>query len=170
MLADKDVVLGSIWNGRLQAIADKGAPVAIEWNQHMLQVQGYGIFKDAPEPEGRRSSSSITRCSPRRNSACGKELNYGPINTKTFALLTAAEIANLPGSPENNASAAFCRTSLVGREPRQGQLDMVEMDPVVAERGRAAAMVAEMAPQGRSRAARRAECQRRAAARSSCVD
>ena len=47
MLADKEVVLGSIWNGRLQAIADKGAPVAIEWNQHMLQIQSYGIFKDA---------------------------------------------------------------------------------------------------------------------------
>ena len=47
MLADREVVLGSIWNGRLQAVADKGAPLAIEWNQHMLQVQAYGIFKDA---------------------------------------------------------------------------------------------------------------------------
>jgi putative spermidine/putrescine transport system substrate-binding protein len=47
MLADKDAVLGSIWNGRLQAIADKGAPVAIEWNEHMLALQGCGIFKDA---------------------------------------------------------------------------------------------------------------------------
>jgi ABC-type Fe3+ transport system substrate-binding protein len=42
-----DVVLGSIWNGRLQAIADKGAPVAIDWTQHMLSIQAYGIFKDA---------------------------------------------------------------------------------------------------------------------------
>src|SRR5271170_6624737 len=48
MMADKDVVLGSIWNGRLQAIAQKGAPLAIEWNQHMLQIQGYGIFKAGP--------------------------------------------------------------------------------------------------------------------------
>ena len=30
-----------------------------------------------------------------------KELNYGPTNTKTFALLTPEEIANLPGSPDN---------------------------------------------------------------------
>ena len=52
MLADKEVVLGSIWNGRLQAVADKGAPVAIEWNQHMLQIQAYGMFKDAQEQEG----------------------------------------------------------------------------------------------------------------------
>lgn len=47
MLADRDIVLGSIWNGRLQAIADKGAPVAIDWTQHMLSIQAYGIFKDA---------------------------------------------------------------------------------------------------------------------------
>ncbi|HWM79020.1 MAG TPA: extracellular solute-binding protein, partial [Methylomirabilota bacterium] len=39
MLADKEVVLGSIWNGRLQAVADKGAPLAIEWNEAMLQTQ-----------------------------------------------------------------------------------------------------------------------------------
>jgi putative spermidine/putrescine transport system substrate-binding protein len=47
MLADQNVVLGSIWNGRLQAIADKGAPVAIDWTQHMLSIQAYGIFRDA---------------------------------------------------------------------------------------------------------------------------
>jgi len=37
MLADKEVVLGSIWNGRLQSVAEKGAPLAIEWNEAMLQ-------------------------------------------------------------------------------------------------------------------------------------
>jgi spermidine/putrescine ABC transporter ATP-binding subunit len=34
----------------------------------------------------------------------------------------------------------------VVKQPREGQFDMVEMDPVVAERSRAAAMVAELAP------------------------
>src|SRR5262245_31042570 len=38
MLADKEDVLGSIWNGRLQAIADKAAPVAIEWRGATLKV------------------------------------------------------------------------------------------------------------------------------------
>ena len=48
MLADRDVVLGSIWNGRLHAIAAQGAPVAIDWTQNMLQISSYGIFKNAP--------------------------------------------------------------------------------------------------------------------------
>ena len=45
--ADQDVVLGSIWNGRLQGIADKGAPIADRsWNQNMLAViEAIGIFK-----------------------------------------------------------------------------------------------------------------------------
>ena len=69
MLADQDVVLGSIWNGRLQAIADKGAPVAIEWNQHMLQVQSYGIFKDAKNLKNAQLFVDYAM-RPRRNSAC----------------------------------------------------------------------------------------------------
>jgi putative spermidine/putrescine transport system substrate-binding protein len=39
MLVDKELVLGSSWNGRLQAVADKGAPLAIEWNEAALQTQ-----------------------------------------------------------------------------------------------------------------------------------
>ena len=100
MLADREVVLGSIWNGRLQAVADKGAPLAIEWNQHMLQVQAYGIFKDA---KNKREAQLLVDYSmdPKANVGLGKELNYGPINRKSFDLLPADIIAKLPGSPEN---------------------------------------------------------------------
>jgi putative spermidine/putrescine transport system substrate-binding protein len=100
MMADKDVVLGSIWNGRLQAIAQKGAPLAIEWNQHMLQIQAYGIFKAGPNPKAAQLFVDYSM-SPRPNSGMGLELNYGPINRKSFALLPAASLPNLPGSPEN---------------------------------------------------------------------
>jgi len=100
MMADKDVVLGSIWNGRLQAIAAKGAPLAIEWNQHMLQIQAYGIFKDGPNPKAAQLYVDYAM-SPKPNSGPGFELNYGPINRKSFDLLPAAMVANLPGSPEN---------------------------------------------------------------------
>jgi putative spermidine/putrescine transport system substrate-binding protein len=100
MLADRDVVLGSIWNGRLQAIADKGAPVAVDWNQNMLQVQAYGIFKDA---QNMKEAQLYVDYAMQAKAQVGmpKELNYGPTNTKVFGLLTPAQIANLPGSPEN---------------------------------------------------------------------
>ena len=100
MLADQDVVLGSIWNGRLQAIADKGAPVAIEWNQNMLSIQGYAVFKEA---KNLKNAQLYVDYAMQAKAQVGmpKELNYGPTNTKVFDLLTAAEIANLPGNPEN---------------------------------------------------------------------
>ena len=99
MLADKEVVLGSIWNGRLQAIADKGAPVAIEWNQHMLQIQSYGIFKDAKNKKEAQMLVDYS-LSPKAQIGVAKELTYGPVNQKTFGLLPADLVARLPGSPE----------------------------------------------------------------------
>jgi putative spermidine/putrescine transport system substrate-binding protein len=99
MLADGDVVLGSIWNGRLQAIADKGAPVAIEWNQHMLSIQGYGIFKDAKNLRAAQLFVDYAM-NPKAVVGLGKELNYGPTNRKSFDMLSADVVAKLPGSQE----------------------------------------------------------------------
>jgi putative spermidine/putrescine transport system substrate-binding protein len=99
MLADKDAVLGSIWNGRLQAIADKGAPVAIEWNQHMLALQGYGIFKDAKNMKEAQLLIDYAM-QPKAQLGLPKELAYGPTNRKTFDMLPPERVAMLPGSPE----------------------------------------------------------------------
>jgi putative spermidine/putrescine transport system substrate-binding protein len=100
MLADRDVVLGSIWNGRLQAIADKGAPVAIDWTQHMLSIQAYSIFQDA---KNLKNAQLYVDYAMQAKAQVGmpKELNYGPTNIKAFDMLTVAQKANLPGSPEN---------------------------------------------------------------------
>jgi putative spermidine/putrescine transport system substrate-binding protein len=99
MLAEKEVVLGSIWNGRLQAVADKGAPVAIEWNQHMVQLQGYGIFKTAKNMKEAQLFVDYA-LNPKAQLGLPKELAYGPTNRKTFDMLPAERIAMLPGSPE----------------------------------------------------------------------
>ena len=99
MLADREVVLGSIWNGRLQAIADKGAPVAIEWNQHMLSLQGYGIFKDAKNAKAAQLFVDFAMTA-KAQLGLGKELNYGPTNRKCFDMLPTEAVAKLPGSQE----------------------------------------------------------------------
>lgn len=99
MLADKEVVLGSIWNGRLNAIAEKGAPVAIEWNQHMLQIQALGIFKDAKNMKEAQLFVDYS-LSSKAQLGLAKELVYGPTNRKSFDVLPADLVARLPGSPE----------------------------------------------------------------------
>jgi putative spermidine/putrescine transport system substrate-binding protein len=99
MLADKEVVAGSIWNGRIQAVIDKGAPLAIEWNQNMLQVQGLAVFKDAKNFEGAQLLIDYS-FQPEAQLGFARELNYGPVNRKSYDLLPP-ELANrLPGGPK----------------------------------------------------------------------
>src|SRR5262249_26093979 len=77
MLADKEVVLGSIWNGRLQAIADKGAPVAIDWNEAALQVQFWGVMKGAKNADNAQTFIDFA-CQPQRQAALTDYIPYRP--------------------------------------------------------------------------------------------
>jgi putative spermidine/putrescine transport system substrate-binding protein len=99
MMADKEVVLGSIWNGRLQAVADKGAPLAIEWNENMIQLQVYGIFKDAKNLENAQKFVDFASNAEGQAGFAGP-LVYGPVNRKSFGMLPADLVAKLPGGPQ----------------------------------------------------------------------
>jgi len=100
MLADKEVVLGSIWNGRLQAIADKGAPVAIEWNEAALQVQFWGPLKGAKNAENAQRFIDFA-CQPQMQAALAGFIPYGPSNRQAFKHIPADVAARLPSSPDH---------------------------------------------------------------------
>jgi len=104
MLADKEVVLGSIWNGRLQAIADKGAPVAIEWNEAALQVQFWGIMKGAKNAENAQRFIEFA-CQPQIQAAHAGFIPYGPTNRQAFKHIKADVAARLPSAPEQKQKA-----------------------------------------------------------------
>ena len=106
MLSDKEVVLGSIWSGRAQAAIDKGAPLAIEWAENMIQVQAYGIFKDAKNFEnGLRFIDFAAQ--PERQAIYGEALRYGPANNKAYALIPKDVVDNLPGGPKYRDNAFY---------------------------------------------------------------
>jgi putative spermidine/putrescine transport system substrate-binding protein len=104
MLADKEVVLGSIWNGRLQAIADKGAPVAIEWNEAALQVQFWGIMKGARNLENAQRFIEFA-CQPQIQASHASLIPYGPTNRQAFKHIKGDLAARLPSSPEHKPKA-----------------------------------------------------------------
>jgi putative spermidine/putrescine transport system substrate-binding protein len=104
MLADKEVVLGSIWNGRLQAIADKGAPVAIEWNEAALQVQFWGVMKGARNADNAQRFVDFA-CQPQIQAAHAGLIPYGPTNRQAFKHIKADAATRLPSSPEHKAKA-----------------------------------------------------------------
>jgi putative spermidine/putrescine transport system substrate-binding protein len=104
MLADKEVVLGSIWNGRLQAVADKGAPLAIEWNEAMLQSQYWAVMKGAKNAENAQRFIDFA-CQPEIQAGVAKAIPYGPTNLKAFKGIPGDLAARLPSSPENRQKA-----------------------------------------------------------------
>jgi putative spermidine/putrescine transport system substrate-binding protein len=104
MLADKEVVLGSIWNGRLQAIADKGAPLAIEWNEAALQVQFWAVMKGAKNADNAQRFVDFA-CQPQIQAALTDHIPYGPTNRQAFKHIKAEAAARLPSSPEHKQRA-----------------------------------------------------------------
>ena len=99
MLADKEVVLGSIWNGRLQAVADKGAPLAIEWNEASLQSQYWGVLKGARHAEDAQRFVDFA-CQPELQANLAKLIPYGPTNRQAFKSIpadVAAKVARVAG-------------------------------------------------------------------------
>lgn len=106
MLADKEVVAGAIWNGRLQTVIDKGSPLAMDWNQNMIMVQAYSVLKDAPNREnGQRFIDFASQAGPQAEYS--QKLNYGPANARAFDLMPKAVVAALPGGPDFRARGFY---------------------------------------------------------------
>ncbi len=49
LLVDKEVVLGTAWNGRYYSVIEKGAPIHIEWNQGSIKESAFVIPKGAKD-------------------------------------------------------------------------------------------------------------------------
>lgn len=106
MLSDREVVLGSIWNGRLQTLIDRNAPLAYTWSEHMIQVQALGIFKDAANRDGAQKLVDFMM-QPQVQAGYAKELIYGPTNERAFALLTEGERARMPGGERSRQTGFY---------------------------------------------------------------
>lgn len=100
MLSDKEVVLGSIWNGRLQTIIDKGAPLGFDWNENMIQVQALGVFKGSPNAANAQRLIDFMM-QPQVQAKYSTDLQYGPTNRKAFDGLPAEQVARMPGAPHS---------------------------------------------------------------------
>lgn len=98
LMTDREVVLGGLWSGRVQTVIDKGAPLAIEWNQNMIQVQAYGVAKTARNPAG---AQLFVDFASQADAQVGyaRDLRYGPSNARAYGLLPPDLLQSLPGGP-----------------------------------------------------------------------
>ena len=51
LLVDKEVVMASAWNGRIEKVIREGAPIKIVWNGGALQGDSWVIPKGAPNKD-----------------------------------------------------------------------------------------------------------------------
>ncbi|VFR27742.1 ABC transporter, periplasmic spermidine putrescine-binding protein PotD (TC 3.A.1.11.1) [plant metagenome] len=104
LLERKEAVLGAVWNGRAQALIDKGAPLAIEWNQAKQQVQYWGVVKGSPNQANAQRFIDFA-LQPKVQGELTRHIAYGPTNTKAFEHVRPEDLAKLPSSPEHFAAS-----------------------------------------------------------------
>ena len=104
LFSDQQVVLGAVWNGRLQTLIDGGAPLAIEWNQAQRLNQGFSILKGAPNVENAQRLIDYSM-QPAVLAKFAQMSGYGPLNLKAYDHLEAKIAANLPTSSEHLKSS-----------------------------------------------------------------
>lgn len=104
LLERKEAVLGGLWNGRAQALIDKGAPLAIEWNEAKQQVQYLGVTKNAPNAANAQRFIDFA-LQPKVQAEVTRFIAYGPTNTKAFKYVRAEDLPKLPSNPEYYAKS-----------------------------------------------------------------
>ncbi len=100
LLERKEAVLGAIWSGRAQDLIDKGAPLAIEWNQARREVQGFAVLKGAPNAENAQKYVDFAM-QPKVQAEIAKYIAYGPTNREAMQYVAKENAQKLPSEPEH---------------------------------------------------------------------
>ncbi|AZO54368.1 ABC transporter substrate-binding protein [Mesorhizobium sp. M8A.F.Ca.ET.208.01.1.1] len=98
-LVSGEVDMAASYNGRIISAKKQGAPLALSWDQALLQYDYWVVLKDAPNKENAfKFLAYISQAKPQ--AAFSTEIPYGPINSDAFALLSKDLVEALPGAPE----------------------------------------------------------------------
>ncbi len=95
LLADKEVVMASAWNGRVEVVKREGKPIDIVWNGAALQGDSWCIPKGTPNKE-LAMLFVAWQALPDVNWRTSKYISYGPINKKSFDKVAPIYKGSLP--------------------------------------------------------------------------
>lgn len=98
-LAQSEVVLTTIWNGRAQGLIDEGAPVAISWNGAMRRSNAWMIPAASEKQEAAHRFLDFAS-NPERQAEFAKLTGYGPTNEDAYEFIDEETSAKLPSNPE----------------------------------------------------------------------
>ncbi|RJT26704.1 extracellular solute-binding protein [Mesorhizobium waimense] len=98
-LIDGEVDVAAAANGRINSAAKQGAPLALSWDQSLLENDYWGVLKNSPNKENAfKFLAYISRPGPQ--AAFAQAISYGPVNNDAFRILPKEVANNLPGAPE----------------------------------------------------------------------
>lgn len=116
-LADGEVDMIVIPNGRMVPLIAEGKPVAINWNQHLRFPNFFVIPKGAPHAKAAHKFLNWV-CEPKTLALLARPTNYGPINTDAYQFIDKDVAPLLPGNPATAQLGRVADTGWLG-EHRQ---------------------------------------------------
>ncbi|MDX8481749.1 ABC transporter substrate-binding protein [Mesorhizobium sp. VK24D] len=101
LLASKEVVMTTAWNGRIQnAIDNDKKPFKIIWNNQILEYDMISIPKGARNPElAYKYLAYISK--PENNAKLASYITYGPVRTDAASFVAADALPKLPNAPDH---------------------------------------------------------------------
>ncbi|PBB65230.1 spermidine/putrescine ABC transporter substrate-binding protein [Mesorhizobium sp. WSM4312] len=105
LLASKEVVMTTAWNGRIQnAIDTDKKPFKIVWNNQILEYDMIAIPKGAKNPDlAYKYLAYISK--PENNAKLASYITYGPVRTDAASFVAADALPKLPNAPDHLAGA-----------------------------------------------------------------
>jgi putative spermidine/putrescine transport system substrate-binding protein len=101
-----DVVMSTVYNGRIDAAQKEGKNLQVVWNGSIYDVEWYVILKGAPNKDlAEKFISFALTEKPQQDYA--KNIAYGPVNLAAIKSLDSKTLANLPNSPANSKNAVL---------------------------------------------------------------
>jgi len=99
LLTDREVVMTTVWNGRMAALQAAGVPAAICWNQGLLKRDAWGIPKGAKNKvNALKFAAYSTMAIPQARIALG--IPYGSVNIDSNKYIPPERQTVLPSSPD----------------------------------------------------------------------
>lgn len=109
LLASGDVVMSSVYNGRIAAAQKEGKNLKVVWNGSIYDVDSWAIPTGTPNrDEAYRFIRFASQAEPQR--VFSAEIPYGPTNVSAIGGMDLAIAADLPTAPENLKGALASNT------------------------------------------------------------
>jgi putative spermidine/putrescine transport system substrate-binding protein len=99
LIVDKQVTVGSSWNGRISAANEQGAKIGFSWTQGILQYDDWTVLKGARNEEN--AQKFIAFASRAENQAkFAEHILYAPPNAKAYDFIKPDRAKLLPTQPD----------------------------------------------------------------------